>query len=296
MFDDVLSKAKELLDTNFELELCEIVDSNGATPRTTGAFMFVTIDGKSFGTIGGGTIEYEVTLYATELLKKKCGDIKEYNLSMKGNNNIGMVCGGNNTIKFTYLTNDSKSYVILDNLANKFISKNIVYIFGGGHVSMEVAKISKYVGFDYVVWDDRCDFANKERFESAKQIICKPFTNINKEINITNNDLIVIMTRGHINDYEVLSQILKSKAFYIGCIGSMEKNEVIRNKLLSDGFTEKEINKICAPIGLNISADTPEEIAISIVSELILFRAKMEGRRKILNGTSLIELPKYKDC
>lgn len=281
MFDDIIMKALEYLDDEEDLELVEIIKSTGATPRSVGAFMFVDKNAESFGTVGGGNVEYQATLYAKELLTKKMSGEKEYNLSQNKAQNIGMVCGGDNLLKFTYLTNDENSKKILEELKLKNKNKNVVYIFGGGHVSMELAKILKYVGFDYVVWDDRKEFANEERFKDANRIICKDFDNINSEINITNNDFIVIMTRGHAYDYIVEKQILRSGAYYIGVIGSKNKNRVIKENLLADGFSEKEIDSVCAPIGLAISADTPEEIAISIVAELILFRSKLENRRKI---------------
>lgn len=293
MFDDIIMEALGYLDNNQDLELVEIIKSTGATPRSVGAFMFVNKDAESFGTVGGGNVEYQATLYAKELLMKKMSGEKEYNLSQNKAQNIGMVCGGDNLLKFTYLTNDENSKKILEELKLKNKNKNVVYIFGGGHVSMELAKILKYVGFDYVVWDDRKEFANEERFKDANKIICKDFDNINSEINITNNDFIVIMTRGHAYDYIVEKQILRSGAYYIGVIGSRNKNRVIKENLLADGFSENEIDSVCAPIGLSISADTPEEIAISIGAELILFRSKLENRRKI-DRSNLLEFYKGK--
>ena len=293
MFDDIIMEALGYLDNNQDLELVEIIKSTGATPRSVGAFMFVNKDAESFGTVGGGNVEYQATLYAKELLMKKMSGEKEYNLSQNKAQNIGMVCGGDNLLKFTYLTNDENSKKILEELKLKNKNKNVVYIFGGGHVSMELAKILKYVGFDYVVWDDRKEFANEERFKDANKIICKDFDNINSEINITNNDFIVIMTRGHAYDYIVEKQILRSGAYYIGVIGSRNKNRVIKENLLADGFSENEIDSVCAPIGLSISADTPEEIAISIAAELILFRSKLENRRKI-DRSNLLEFYKGK--
>lgn len=293
MFDDIIMEALGYLDDEEDLELVEIIKSTGATPRSVGAFMFVNKDAESFGTVGGGNVEYQATLYAKELLMKKMSGEKEYNLSQNKAQNIGMVCGGDNLLKFTYLTNDENSKKILEELKLKNKNKNVVYIFGGGHVSMELAKILKYVGFDYVVWDDRKEFANEERFKDANKIICKDFDNINSEINITNNDFIVIMTRGHAYDYIVEKQILRSGAYYIGVIGSRNKNRVIKENLLADGFSENEIDSVCAPIGLSISADTPEEIAISIAAELILFRSKLENRRKI-DRSNLLEFYKGK--
>ena len=291
MFENIIERALEYLEANEDLELVEIVESSTVgTPRKAGAFMFVDENAESFGTVGGGNVEYQATLYAKELLLKKESGEKKYELSQAAAENIGMVCGGDNLMKFTYLTSDEKSKAILNELKEKNKSKNTVLIFGGGHVSMELAKTLRYVGFEYVVWDDRKNFANRERFPEAKEVICEPFENILNRIKITKNDMVVVMTRGHVCDYMVETQVLKSDAAYIGVIGSSSKNKVIREKLLVDGYSEKEISRVCAPIGIPIAADTPEEIAISIAAEIIMFRSRLEGRRKIMENNPLLNI------
>jgi xanthine dehydrogenase accessory factor len=194
-----------------------------------------------------------------------------------------MVCGGDSHLKFTYRTNDEKSKKIIADLKEKYKNNHTVYIFGAGHVSMELAKTLSHLDFDVVVWDDRISFANDERFPDAKRVICKPMENVLNEIDITENDFVVVMTRGHVFDYLVEKQVLESKAAYIGVIGSSNKNKVLREKLLADGFSEERVRNVCAPIGIAIAAETPEEIAISIASELILFRSRLEKRRKAMN-------------
>lgn len=282
MYEKILERAKLHLENHDDLELVEIIESSIAgTPRKKGAFMFVDISGLSFGTIGGGKVEYLATEYAKELLLKKENGERNYNLSQNAAANIGMVCGGECKMKFTYLTSDVKSKHLINELISANRNKNIVYIFGAGHISEELAKLLKYTGFDYVVWDDREDFANRERFLDANEVICKSFENILDEIEITSSDMIVIMTRGHASDYEVEKQILKSKAYYIGVIGSKNKNKVLREKLIEDGFSEEMLNKVHAPIGFNIGAETVEEITISIIAELIYNRSKMEKRSKL---------------
>ena len=293
MIDNIFNKAFEYFDVNEDLELVEIIKSSTiGTPRKEGAIMFVDKNGKSFGTVGGGNIEYQVTLYAKELLLKKESGEKTYSLSQEATENIGMVCGGDSELRFTYLTSDEKSRNLINELKDKYKNKNTVYIFGAGHVSMELAKILKYVDFDIVVWDDRENFANAERFTNAKRVICKPFENILNEIDITENDMVVVMTRGHVYDYLVEKEMLNSKARYIGVIGSQNKNKVLREKLLADGFSEDRIKNVCAPIGIAIAAETPEEIAISIASELILFRSRLEKRRKVMEDNRLIDIYK----
>lgn len=293
MFNNIFSRAIEYLEANEDLELVEIVKSSATgTPRKEGAVMFVDLNAESFGTVGGGNLEYQATLHAKDLLNKKESGEKIYNLSQKEAENIGMVCGGESHLKFTYLTNDEKSKDIIKELKKKNESKNTVYIFGAGHVSMELAKILKYVEFNVVVWDDRDNFANEKRFPDANKVICEPMENITDKISITDKDLVVIMTRGHVYDYIVEKQVLNSKAAYIGVIGSRSKNKVLREKLIDDGFTEERIDNVSAPIGLPIAAETPEEIAISIAGELILFRSRLEGRRKVMEENKLVDLYK----
>lgn len=295
MISEILEKASEMLKNNIDLELVEIVESSGfGTPRKEGAFMFVNVEAESFGTVGGGNYEYQCTLYAKELLLRKIDGEKKFELNQEATENIGMVCGGNTTTKFTYLTNDEKSHGIIEELKKRNKSKCVVYIFGGGHVSTELKKILRYVGFEYVVWDDRTDFANKERFPDANEVIAASYENILDKIKITKNDFVVVMTRGHAYDYMVEKQVLKSDAFYIGVIGSKNKNKVIREKLLSDGYSEEELARVCVPIGFQIAAETPEEIAISIASEIIMYRSLMEKRRKVVEENKLVDIYKNK--
>ena len=295
MFEKIFEEANKILDIDEDLELVEIIDSSVVgTPRKEGAFMFVDKNGDSIGTVGGGMVEYKAILDAKDfLLNKKDGEIK-YELNQKAAKNIGMICGGDNLMKFTYLTNDEKSRKLLDELKDKNINKNVVFIFGGGHVSLELAKVVKYVGFEYVVWDDRSDFANKERFKEAKEVVCDQFSDILHKVNITEKDFVVIVTRGHACDYEIEKQVLKSKACYIGVIGSKNKNQVLYDKLIADGYTKEELARVCAPIGLSIAAETPEEIAISIVAELIMYRSMIEKRNKIFSDNKLVEIYKNK--
>lgn len=283
MYESIFEKAYAKIKNNDDLELVEIVSSSiVGTPRKEGAFMFVDEQGISFGSVGGGMVEYLATQYAKELLLKKVDGEKEYDLSQKKAENIGMVCGGICNMKFYYLTNNEKSFKILDNLKEKNKNKVRVVIFGGGHISVELSKLLKYVGFDYIVWDDREDFANSERFPGALRVICKNYENVLSEVSIKETDMVVIMTRGHASDYEVEKQILKTSVSYIGVIGSKNKNKVIREKLISDGFSEMLLDSVHAPIGINIGAESIEEIVISIIAELIYTRAKNENRSKLM--------------
>ena len=151
-----------------------------------------------------------------------------------------------------------------------------VYIFGGGHVSQALVPAIAAVGFRPVVYDDRPEFSDPALFPQADAAICGSFEELGNHISVTPDDYVVIMTRGHQADYEVLTQTLRSGAKYLGCIGSRKKLALCRERLLEAGFTAEEYGRVHAPIGLAIGAETPAEIAVSVAAELIAVRAGLD--------------------
>ncbi|MCJ7631137.1 XdhC family protein, partial [Candidatus Bathyarchaeota archaeon] len=149
-----------------------------------------------------------------------------------------------------------------------------VYIFGGGHVSEQVAPLAKKVHFKVVVIDDREIFANRERFPEADEVIVSEFEKCFDRLNIDDSSYIVIVTRGHLYDGMVLEQALKSKARYIGMIGSRKKIGTLYQSLIKNGIAKETLSRVHAPIGVDINSETPEEIAVSIVAELIKVRGE----------------------
>ena len=154
-----------------------------------------------------------------------------------------------------------------------------VYIFGAGHCGEKLEPVLRYVGFRTVVVDDRAEFANRERFPDANEILVpesmdKPF----ESIKFTGDSYVVIVTRGHAHDELVLRGAVKSGAGYVGMIGSKRKRESIYARLLSDGYAQADIDKVYAPIGIPIGDETPEEIAISITAQLIKVRAERRAQ------------------
>jgi len=155
-----------------------------------------------------------------------------------------------------------------------------VYIFGAGHVSQRIAQLSEYVGFRTVVLDDRAEYANRERFpEPVELMVIDSFHKLPK-LDIDEDSYLVIVTRGHLYDRIVLEQVLRSGACYIGMIGSRTKKKLTFDEMLKQGFTKEELDRVYAPIGINIGAETPEELAVSIVGELIMVRARREQRKQ----------------
>jgi len=150
-----------------------------------------------------------------------------------------------------------------------------VYLFGAGHVSQQVAPLARLVEFRTVVLDDRIEFANPKRFPLADEVRALPsFDNCLSTLDIDEDSYIVIVTRGHLHDKTVLEQAVKTKARYIGMIGSRRKRDKIFAELKSEGFSDDDFHRVHSPIGTNIGAETPEEIGISILGELIHARAE----------------------
>jgi len=150
---------------------------------------------------------------------------------------------------------------------------DVLYLFGAGHVSIFVASLASMVGFRVIVVDDRKEFANKERFPEADELIVLPFSDVFEKINISSSSYIAIITRGHIHDLNVLREALKSSGGYIGMIGSKRKREKIYQALMEEGVSGERLKQVHSPIGMDIGAETPEEIAVSVVAELIRVRA-----------------------
>lgn len=150
-----------------------------------------------------------------------------------------------------------------------------VYVFGGGHVSLSLVSLLDTVGFSAVVYDDRPEFASADRFPTAQRVICAPFDKLSAHLSPTDNDLAVVMTRGHEGDLLVQRKLLAYPLPYIGVIGSRRKAAAQRQALLSDGFDEAALSVIHSPVGLPIGAQTPAEIAVSIAAELIRLRSEI---------------------
>lgn len=154
-------------------------------------------------------------------------------------------------------------------------SGGTVYIFGAGHVSQKLADLTNRIDFRTFVLDDRAEFANRERFPYADEIeVVESFNNCFEGLNIDSDSLIVIVTRGHLHDLTVIKEALKTDAYYIGMIGSSRKREMTYKALELEGFTAEDFARVHSPIGLEIYAETPEEIAISIAAEMIKVRGE----------------------
>jgi xanthine dehydrogenase accessory factor len=183
----------------------------------------------------------------------------------------------------SYLTGH-QSYQVVVNPAGRFIIQAIaanacVYIFGGGHVGLKVYELAKFIDLNVVVIDDRLEFANPHRFPEADEVlVCDDYGRVFEKLPLNRSSMIVIVTRGHRHDAEVLEKALRTEAGYIGMIGSRKKIRGLYDGLIKKGFTENDVKRVKAPIGLPIHAETPEEIAVSIVSEIIQEKALLNRK------------------
>jgi len=237
--------------------LVTIIGTEGSTPREAGAKMLVREDGTIIGTIGGGFVEAKVIEDAAKVILEGKPQRFHHDLSGTKASEAGMVCGG-----------------VLDIYIEPIIPTPTVYIFGGGHVSLFVSKISAMAGFQVVVIDERPEFANRERFPDAEQVIAERFETVFPRLKLNRLSYLVIVTRGHAYDQEVLEWGLNTEARYIGMIGSRRKIELLYHNLEKKGIARDKLESVRAPIGLDIGAQTPEEIAVSIVGQMIQERRR----------------------
>ncbi len=232
--------------------LATVVETKGSTPRKTGAKMIVFQDGKSLGTIGGGLVEKQVINKAKSIIENQISEICSFSFDNNADEKEKMICGG-------------KMSVFIE----PFGSNKNLYIFGAGHCGFALAKIASNAGFAIHIFDDREDQASKERFPMATTITVEDYEKSSNEFCPQNNSFVAIMTQGHSADAEVLKNVLNKKCFYVGLMASKRKKQQIFEKLIQDGMEKRQIDKVCSPIGININAETPEEIAISITAQLI---------------------------
>jgi len=244
--------------------LATIVGTKGSTPREVGAKMLILEDGKILGTVGGGCMEAEVWQEAMKVIAEDKPKTIHFDLTGRNAEEAGMICGGVMEIYIEPLTPSPR-----------------VYIFGGGHVSLFVAQISKMVGFQVVVIDDRPQFANQERFPEAAEVIAEDFELALPQLKVNRSSYLVIVTRGHAYDQEVLEWALGQPVKYIGMIGSKKKIQTVYNNLQAKGVKPEQLQRVHAPIGLDIGALTPEEIAVSIVAEMIKVRREKKGEKPL---------------
>ena len=248
---DVFEGALKTLKAGESVALATIVRSHGSTPRAVGAKMLVFPDGRILGSIGGGAMEKQVIDEAKEAIKSGLPKMVQFKLKEVELGHLG-VCGGENDI-------------FIDVIAGK---KQLV-IVGAGHLGRQISKLGAFLGMDVVVFDDRPEYANEERFPDAREIIVGDVREELQKFPIHSWSHVVIATRGHEQDGVALETVIRSQARYLGMIGSRTKKAKIYSELLQKGIEQELLDRVHSPIGLQIGSETPEEIAIAIMGEII---------------------------
>jgi xanthine dehydrogenase accessory factor len=238
-----------------------IVSVHGSIPSFKTAKMLVRDDGSIVGTIGGGCVEADVWQASREVMESERPRTLSFNLNQNPNDDTGLVCGGT-----------------LDIFIEPVLPPALLYIFGAGHVAVNLYKVASNSGFDVTVVDDREIYATRERFPDAKEVVGEDFELAMSRFTPSEASYIVIVTRGHRDDMRVLRWAVQTRARYIGMIGSKRKTITIFRELTQEGISAELFNRVHAPVGLDIGAITPEEIAVSITAELIAARRNVERK------------------
>ena len=236
-----------------------IVSVRGSIPSFRTAKMLVRDDGSILGTIGGGCVEADVWQAAREVMEEEKPRTLTFNLNQNPKYDTGLVCGGT-----------------LDIFIEPVLPVPVLYLFGAGHVAVNLYKVAHNAGFDVIVVDDRETYANRERFPEAREIHAEDFDQTMARLAPNESAYIVIVTRGHRDDMRVLRWAVQTPARYIGMIGSKRKVIAIYRELEKEGLAPELFERVHAPVGLDIGAVTPEEIAVAITAELIAIRRHSE--------------------
>jgi xanthine dehydrogenase accessory factor len=232
--------------------LATIIESLGSTPRKTGAKMAVLADGRTIDTVGGGKIEAQVISDSLDALRRGVSGIVEYELRPTGEHALGMVCGG-------------EAKVFLEVHA----PDRTLVIAGAGHISQKLCPMAKLLDFRVVVVDQRPEFANAERFPLADEIIVGSPADIASLVRLDDRTHVVIVTHGHLFDRDALRAVATSPAAYVGMIGSGTKVRTVMGDLEEAGVPAEALARVHAPIGLDLGGQTPGEIAVSILAQII---------------------------
>jgi xanthine dehydrogenase accessory factor len=234
--------------------LATIVHTNGSIPSFESSRMLVREDGSIAGTVGGGCVEAEVWAAAKDVIKAETPRKMVFNLNNEAAYDSGLICGGT-----------------LEIFVEPILPQPMLYLFGGGHVSTAVARVAQLAGFAIGVVDDRETFANAQRFPMAAEVHTS-YEEAFAKVHPGPSTYLVIVTRGHKDDMRVLEWAIQTEARYIGMIGSKRKVLSVYKALEKGSIPLEKFARVHAPVGLEIGALTPEEIAVSIVAELIAVR------------------------
>jgi xanthine dehydrogenase accessory factor len=252
---DIFEELVRLRREGRKCALATIVQVQGSIPSYQSAKLLIRDDGSIAGTIGGGCVEAEVWNAAREVIESGKAKRLSFNLGQDAAYDNGLICGGQ-----------------LEVFVEPVFPQPKAFIFGAGHISKSLAKVAALAGFSTAVIDDREAFASRERFPEADEIHAGEYEDVVPRLAINESGYVVIVTRGHRDDMRVLRLVAGSPARYIAMIGSKRKVISVVKELETEGIPRSAFDRLHAPMGLEIGAVTPEEIAVSVAAEMIAFR------------------------
>ena len=252
---DIYEQIVQLRQQGRRGAVATIVNVRGSIPSFKTAKMLVRDDGSIVGTIGGGCVEAEVWQAAREVMESEKPRTLSFDLNQDPKYDTGLVCGGT-----------------LEVFVEPVLPPALLYLFGAGHVAVNLCRVAANTGFDVIVTDDRSSYATKERFPAAREVHALDFDAAMRKLDPNEASYVVIVTRGHRDDMHILRWAVQTRARYVGMIGSKRKVIEIFKNLKKEGLAAELFERVHAPIGLDIGAVTPEEIAVAITAELIAIR------------------------
>jgi len=252
---DIYEQIVELRRQGRRGAVATIVNVRGSIPSFQTAKMLVRDDGSIAGTIGGGCVEADVWQAAREVMESEKPRTLKFDLNQDPKYDTGLVCGGT-----------------LEVFVEPILPPALLYIFGAGHVALNICRTAASAGFDVIVTDNRSSYATQERFPGAREVHALDFDEAMQKLDPNESSYIVIVTRGHRDDMHILRWAVQTRAGYVGMIGSKRKVIEIFKALQAEGIPAHLFDRVHAPIGLDIGAVTPEEIGVAITAELIAIR------------------------
>ena len=268
---DLYRRLADAVDQGRSAALATLVRTEGATPRKVGTKMIVYEDGQIEETIGGGEVEALVIQGAVEAIRQGTSCLLHYGLKNQGEGDPG-ICGG-----------------AVDVFVDVVHPRPVLLVVGAGHVAMPLAEMGHRCGFRVTVVDDRPDMLSEERFPHADERLVGEIVEALQGLPVTPSHHIVIVTRGHAHDEGALRVVLDSPAAYLGMIGSRRKVKTVFDHLRADGVDESLILRVHAPVGLDIGAQTPAEISVSILAEILMVRRDRRGQSLKLESEPLAD-------
>ncbi len=260
MINSIYQALSEIEKNNETAALCTVTKSEGSTPRHVGSKMLVYPDGKFIGTVGGGELENRVIKAAFESMKSGEAQTLWYTMADPSRGDPG-VCGGT-----------------VEVFVEPILPPAMIVVIGAGHVGKAVVHLAKWLGFRVAVSDDRAEFCNPESVPGGDAYYPVEMGKLTEELKINRQTYLVITSRGSNIDAKGLPSLLESEAAYIGVIGSKRRWLTTVKALKEQGVADDLIEKVHSPMGLELNAETPEEIAVSIMAEILMVKAKGTGK------------------